>query len=127
MSTNGCLNGTYGTMYYVQDMAKAVSFYKDKLQLKPSYESEGWTEFDLGGHSLCLHGMDKHDTGKSPSQSGGVLITQVKNIRELVSQLKANGLEFTREVSEIHPGAFCTEFVDPSGNVISLYEDTSKT
>jgi len=38
-STKPTVKGAYGTMYYVKDMKKAISFYKDTLGLKPSYES----------------------------------------------------------------------------------------
>lgn len=114
------VKGCYGTMYYVADMKKSVAYYKDTLGLKPRYESEEWTEFDLGdGTALCLHPVNgkKHHTG-------GTLIMNVQDIRGTVAAMKKKGAEFEGEVKEVHPGAFAAEFKDPAGNVISLYEAT---
>lgn len=116
-------NGSYGTMYYVTDMAKSIAFYKEVYGLKTRFESNEWTEFDIGENAvLCLHGTDsKHP----PLSKGGVLITKVKNIKTLVPELEKKGVEFLRGVTEVHPGAFCADYKDPSGNVLSLYEDTN--
>lgn len=116
------VKGNYGTMYYVADMKKATDYYKNFLGLKPRFESNEWTEFDLGDNtSLCLHGMG--DT--KPLTQGGVLITKVKNIKTLVPDLKKKGMEFVMDVKEVHPGAWAADFKDPSGNVVSLFEDTN--
>lgn len=109
--------GTYGTMYYVKDMAKTVEFYKKSLKLKPAYESPEWTEFNLGGPSLCLH------LAGGPNEFvNASLIIHVEGIRQYVEDLKAAGVKVTTEVHEVHPGAFAADFRDPSGNVVGLYE-----
>lgn len=116
--------GSYGTMYYVQDMKKAKSFYQNAIGLTTRFENENWTEFDLGdGTALCLHQMKP----ESPKILGGALIVNVEKIQEKVNALKKEGVEFLREVAEVHPGAFSADFRDPSGNLISLYEDTNLT
>src|SRR5688500_6955649 len=115
------IKGTYGTMYYVKDMAKSSAYYKETLGLKPRWESPEWTEFDVNGHGLCLHSIDT--AGKVPHEQG-VLILHVKGINEMVSALKAKGVEFLKDVKEVHPGAYSVEFTDPSGNLLSLYEDS---
>ncbi len=116
--------GAYGTMYYVKDMKKATDYYKAMLGLKPRYESKEWTEFDLGDNTaLCLHGSDDE---KDLVKEGGILIAKVKNIKALVPELKQRGMEFVREINEVHPGAFCVDFKDPAGNIVSLYEDTNR-
>ncbi|MBL6853049.1 MAG: VOC family protein [Alphaproteobacteria bacterium] len=40
---------------YVADMDKAIAFYRDKLGLKLSFPSPGWSEFDTGSVTLALH------------------------------------------------------------------------
>jgi len=114
--------GNFGTMYYVADMKKAVDYYKNAVGLtKITYESPEWTQFDLGdGTSLCLH--LKGDDGKALSE-GGVLITKVKNLKELVPALKEKGVEFCQDITEVHPNAYAADFKDPDGNVVSLFED----
>jgi predicted enzyme related to lactoylglutathione lyase len=44
----------------------------------------------------------------------------------LVPELQKAGIEFQRGIHEVHPGAFSADFFDPSGNMVSLYEDTNK-
>lgn len=109
--------GTYGTMYYVKDMKKAVEFFSEKLGAKPGMQSPEWTEFPFGGHALCLHAY-KDD--KSPAANGS-LILHVEDIRAFVAHLKAK-LARVEEPREVHPGAWSADFVDPEGNHISLYQ-----
>lgn len=110
------LKGTYGTMYYVTDMAKAVEFYKTRFGMKPAYESPDWTEFNLGGPSLCLH-----KAGGSNDHANASLIIHVEGIRQYIANLKAAGVKVT-EPHEVHPGAWAADFRDPAGNVVGLYE-----
>ena len=117
------MNGTYGTMYYVKDMKKAVDYYKTIFGLKTRFESPEWTEFDVSGHGLCLHAIGK-DMKTTPS-TGGVLITKVRGIKKLYEELKNTGVEFNGPVKEVHPGAWSADFKDPSGNTLSIYEDTN--
>jgi predicted enzyme related to lactoylglutathione lyase len=116
------LKSAYGTMYYVTDMEKSVQYYKQSFGLQPRFESADWTEFEVNGHALCLHSMSHEHT----KPQNGVLISNVQDIRAVVTQLKSQGVEFLTEVESVHPGAFSVEFKDPSGNVLSLYEDTNK-
>lgn len=114
------VTGTYGTMYYVKDMGKAIQYYADQLGLKPAFESDDWAEFSVNGHSLCLH------KGDGPT-GAGVLILKVNQLEKLVGQMKSRGVEFVAPIKEVHPGAYSAEFKDPDGNVISLYENTQET
>jgi predicted enzyme related to lactoylglutathione lyase len=119
------IRGTYGTMYYVNDMAKAVTFYKDVLKLKTRFESPEWTEFDVNGQGLCLHITDPQM--KPLAAPGlGTLIVDVKGLTPMVDRMKKQGVEFLGPIKEVHPGAYSTEFKDPQGNIVSLYEDTSR-
>ncbi len=117
------IESSYGTMYYVKDMIKEKEFFKNAIGLSPRFESEEWVEFGLkDGTAICLH-------AEKPGQRyvpGGVLIVNVKNLKDKVEKLKNEGVEFFQEVHEVHPGAFSTDFKDPSGNLISLYENTNE-
>ena len=120
MSQKPVMLGTYGTMYYVRDMAKSVAFYKERFGLSGN-ESPEWSEFDLNGHAICLHAMrpgEKHS-------SEGVLITKVKGIKGVISELRSQGVEVENE-HEVYPGAFAANFRTPDGHTISLYEDTNR-
>ncbi|MCB0422903.1 MAG: VOC family protein [Bdellovibrionales bacterium] len=110
--------GTYGTMYYVNDMKKAVQYYKDNFNLTPEEESEGWTTYDFNGHRLCLHATD----ADSSSDGKGILIINVKNLEETVSELKKRGVEFVTDITNVCEGGYSADYKDPSGNVMSLFE-----
>lgn len=108
-------NKTYGTMYYVDSMPKAVAFYS-KLGLKPTYESEGWTEFSIGGHNLCLH---LKQSEKSYDKNG-VMILSADGINSLFTKMKGDGYDVFG-LHEVHPGASTFHFRDVSGNELSVY------
>ena len=113
---------TYGTMYYVRDMAKAAAWVRETLGLAARYESPEWTEFDVGGAALCLH----HTDDAAQLGRGGMLIVHVAQIRDLVARLKTRGFAVT-ELKEVHPGAWCADLRDPDGNVLSLYDNGAVT
>jgi catechol 2,3-dioxygenase-like lactoylglutathione lyase family enzyme len=123
MSEKVPFEGTYGTMYYVRDMKKSVSYFKELFGAEPLFESPEWTEFGFNGHSLCLHLANSEDTLKMGK--GGILITKVKGVHAQVERLKAKGVEFLGDVHEVYPGAYSANFTDPDGNLYSLYEDTT--
>jgi predicted enzyme related to lactoylglutathione lyase len=110
--------GTYGTMYYVTDMKKAVQYYRDMFDLKPESESDEWSSFDIGGHRICLHNLE---SGKT-SDGKGVLITNVTNLKGMVVELKKRGVEFVEDIKQVCEGGYSADFRDPSGNLVSLFE-----
>lgn len=110
------VKGTYGTMYYVKDMAKAKAFFSDALGVKPKVDSPDWVEFDFGGHALCLH-----KGGGKDAPAGGMLILKVEGLNDMVKDLKGN-LVIVSDPREVHPGAHAAEMKDRDGNTVSLYE-----
>lgn len=110
--------GSYGTMYYVRDMKKATAFYRDTIGLVPAMEDEGWTQFDLNGHALCLHPAGE----KKITQGGGVLIIEVADIRKVVNRLKEKRVEFHGDINDMGECGLCAEFQDLDGNVLSVYQ-----
>jgi predicted enzyme related to lactoylglutathione lyase len=118
MNISQAFEGAYGSMYYVNDMAKSVQYYKDMFNLAPAMESPEWTEFNLNGHTLCLHALEP---GKK-SDGKAILITKVKGLEAVVAELKNRGVEFMNEIHQVCEGGFSADFRDPSGNQISLFE-----
>jgi len=110
--------GTYGTMYYVDDMEKSVQFYNELFDLIPEEKSDAWTVYNFGGHRMCLHAVaDDHELDGS-----GILITQVTDLDGMVKELKNRGVEFVQEVTEVCENGFAADYIDPSGNIVSLFE-----
>src|SRR5436190_362616 len=70
MSLQKYFKGTYGTMYYVKDMAKSVNFYKERFGFKTRMESPDWTEIEMpNGQAICLHKAD----AKMKALPGGIM------------------------------------------------------
>jgi len=110
------VTGTYGTMYHVKDMVKAVQFFSKTFGLKPSMESAEWTEFTLGGQRLCLN-----SGGAEAAPNSGILIFQVENLKATRAALKAGGVKVS-EINEVHKGAVACDFTDPEGHTVGLYQ-----
>jgi catechol 2,3-dioxygenase-like lactoylglutathione lyase family enzyme len=107
---------TYGTLYYVDQMQEAVSFYRSKLGMAPTYESDGWTEFDIGGHRVCLH----HKESGKTYRENGVLIFNFEGVKNLFENMKRDGLNVSA-LHEVHPGHWTFHVNDNSNNELSVF------
>lgn len=45
-------------IHYVHDMKRAIAFYTGAFDVKPSFESDGWTQLDFGWVDVALHIID---------------------------------------------------------------------
>lgn len=106
----------------VKDFRKSLHFYRDLLNLTPSYPpSENWVEFKIGDLLLCLHGpwdgmpYNLNDFARSPDE----LLFRVDDIQKATDFLTAAGIE----VSEPHnpsPEIVVVEIADPDGRRIGI-------
>ncbi len=103
------------TILYVPDMAQAVAFYRDKLGLTPTYESDDWTAFDAGGHTLALHASE----AQGQTQRAGLFFV-VDDVDAAYERLKQKGVEFLTEPQDQPFGFRTVECKDPFGNVVEL-------
>lgn len=109
--------GTYGTMYYVKNVAKTAKFYREKFGFKVVYSTKWWAEIvSPKGQKICLHLLEK---GAKPS--GGVMIQNVVKMSELIAKLKKKGVKFTGEPHNVHANDYTTHYKDLDGNEISIY------
>ena len=100
---------------HVDDMARETAFYRDVLELEPSYESEWWTTFDTGACTLALHGGGKIGV---PNVRVNFDVDDLDAAR---AALRERGIE-TTDVREPAPGVRVCDLRDPEGNTISLEE-----
>jgi predicted enzyme related to lactoylglutathione lyase len=101
-------------MKFVEDMGRAVSFYRDTLGLTLRFASPEWSEFETGGTTLALHlASDTHPAGSC--QIG----FNVEDIDGFFQQKGAAGVVFTRPPTPQH-GMKLADFVDCDGAEVSV-------
>ncbi len=102
------------TINFVDDMQKAIDFYKDRLGLALRFQSPEWSEFDTGPTTLALHLA-------SPKNPAGTfqLGFAVPDIDAAYARMKAIGVEFTSPPTELH-GSRIARFRDSQGSECSV-------
>ena len=103
----------------VQDMDRAVAFYRDVLGLTVGMQSEEWTEVDAHGLMLGLNGRE----GLGAQADGGAVISfqpDGDDIDAEVERLQAAGVRFTGGISSYDWGRLAP-FKDSEGNDLQLY------
>lgn len=96
-------------IHFVEDMDRAVAFYRDRLGLTLKFASPGWTEFETGATTLALHPSSAENPPGSTHLGFGT-----PDVRDFHRRMTAAGVRFTREPEPMH-GVTLAEFVDPDG------------
>lgn len=101
----------------VEDMERALAFYRDALGLPVVMESPEWSELDANGLSIGLNGREP----RGASADGGAVVTfHADDIESEVTALQAKGVRFTGDVSSYEWGSVAP-FKDSEGNDLQLY------
>jgi predicted enzyme related to lactoylglutathione lyase len=102
----------------VNDMDRAVRFYRDTLGLDARSVGEDWSEIDANGLTIGLNAREKAISG----ESGGAVITFQPDgsIDDEVSRLREAGVNFTGEISA-HIWGRLAPFTDTEGNDLQFY------
>ncbi|KQU73010.1 glyoxalase [Aminobacter sp. DSM 101952] len=112
--------------YYVSDIDRTEAFYRDVMGLDVQrMEGDGEGEGDwliastVNGVDLIFFKMESHP-GNSP-----IIVFEIADggIDDIVSSLAGNGVTIVTPVSHA-PGGWSSEFADPDGHVISMYQST---
>jgi predicted enzyme related to lactoylglutathione lyase len=102
----------------VQDMERAVGFYRDVLGLAVKDQQEQWSEVDAGG---LMIGLNARETASSGSDGGAVISFQPDgDIESEVQRLRDAGVRFTGEISD-HEWGRIAPFKDSEGNDLQIY------
>jgi predicted enzyme related to lactoylglutathione lyase len=103
----------------VNDLQRALGFYRDTLGLTVRSEQDEWAELDAQGIRIGLNPRDS----ESPGGDGGAVIAFQPDggLEEVVSQLEGKGVEFVGGIAEFSWGRVAA-FQDPDGNSLQLYE-----
>ncbi len=111
--------------YNVQDMSRAIGFYRDQLGLNLVDENAHFSAFEVGGVRLGLHWTGGSPVPEIPrdahgAHAGATLTLLVRNAPAAYEQLLASGVQILG-FSENPWGALLV-IEDPDGNVLKLMQ-----
>ena len=113
----------YAIRIFTGDWPGLVAFYRDVLALPVKFYEQQyqWAEFDLGGASLAVEGIDPsiEENAMLMARFVGISI-QVDDIQQAYQTLSAKGVEFTQAPEKQAWGGCLAHFKDPSGNILTL-------
>jgi lactoylglutathione lyase len=99
---------------YVEDMDRAIAFYRDTLGLELKFQSPFWSEFSTGDTVLALH------PSSDDNPAGSVeLGFAVDNLGEFYARRDELGVHFTSEPKEMH-GVHIAQIRDVDGANVSV-------
>lgn len=113
--------------YFVKDVETSVKFYTEFFDFKVQQQFPAIAILSKDDLTLWLAGPISSAAQPMPDgtkpQPGGWnrFVIDVKNISEVVSKLRSQGMPFRNEILK-GPGGSQILCVDPSGNVIELFE-----
>lgn len=109
--------------FNVDDMGKAVAFYRDKVGLAVKYESADWVELDAGNVTIALRRYGSGPEGRPELGvgEGATLVFEVDDIEAARTELQGQGVEFVGGIFE-YGAVKLAAFKDLNGNVLQIYQ-----
>jgi catechol 2,3-dioxygenase-like lactoylglutathione lyase family enzyme len=106
-------------MLGVQDVARSVEFYRDKLGLKLQNQFPGFAFFDAGGVTLCA----SEPLGRVAGAVAGAteVVFAVDSVRAGYAGLQKKGIVFTHEPRNVAGTSWAANFNDPDGHRLSIF------
>ncbi len=77
-------------IHYVRDMDRAKSFYTEVFDVKPLFESSGWTTLDFGAIEVALHILPQSSDSEGVMPHAGLNL-EVDNIEEIQADIERLG------------------------------------
>ena len=100
---------------FVNDMNRAVKFYRDVLGLQLKFESPGWSEFMTGETILALHPASE----KNPAGRVELGFT-VADVEGFYRDMSSKGMLFSMPPTKQDFGGVLAQFVDSEGAHCSI-------
>ena len=105
------------TAYRVTDMARARTFYEDRIGLQmESHWEDKWVEYAVGQGTFAIQNV----MGE-PSPHGGVVAFEVDDFARTFADLKAAGVPVDLEPYE-SPVCWMAVVKDPDGNPVCIHQ-----
>ena len=111
-------------MLGVQDVTRALAFYRDKLGLTVQSAFEGFAFLDGGKVTLVLSETAARARGNAPGS--GELVFSVEDTTAAYQALRDKGVQFTHEPRAVTPTMWAANFDDPDGNHLSIFGPQTK-
>ncbi len=111
------------TSVYVDDMEKAIAFYRDVLGFGVKARPAPFiTELDHEGTALVLCQAEKPHRADYPRSAGVVIGIAVDKVAERAKELAKRKVDLIHATPQEFPGGTYVALRDPAGNVIELLE-----
>ena len=118
----------HGVRYQVADVARAVTFYVERLGFKLEHQQlPAFANVSLGSLHLLLSGPGASGSRALPDgrrqEPGGWnrVVLRVKQLPQIIAELEKSGLRLRNKLEE-GPGGRQIQLEDPDGNPIELFE-----
>ena len=122
------IKGVHGVRYQVTDVARAVTFYTERLGFTLGRQQlPAFANVSLGNVSILLSGPGASGSrpmpGGQPQEPGGWnrVVLRVADLPAFIAELAGAGVRFRNEM-ETGPGGRQIQVEDPDGNPIELFE-----
>ena len=124
------IHAVHGFRYQVEDVARAVAFYTQRLGFTLKHQQlPAFANVSLGVADLLLSGPGASGSRPMPDGShqapGGWnrVVLKVADLPGCIAALKQAGVTFRNEM-EVGPGGRQIQIEDPDGNPLELFEPT---
>ncbi len=108
--------------YAVSDVQEASEFYQKMLGLQLQFiDGNQWAQFKVNGETFALGGPEEVP---SVAKAGAVVTFEVENLSDAKERLKENNVEVS-EVRDMGSHGKTCWFLDPSDNVVQLFESST--
>jgi predicted enzyme related to lactoylglutathione lyase len=106
------------TMFYSSQPEELRAFIRDKLSFPFTDVGDGWLVFDLPEADMGCHPAGAEDGQQSGTHYVSFYCDDIENT---VTELKARGVQFTDEISDVGYG-LATHFKMPGDFEVQLYQ-----
>ena len=124
----GFVKGFHGVRYQVSDVARAVTFYTERLGFKlETQKLPAFANVSLGALQILLSGPGASGSRALPDgrrqEPGGWnrVVLHVEDLPGFIEVLSKAGLRFRNQM-EVGPAGKQIQLEDPDGNPIELFE-----
>lgn len=126
--SSGTVNRINVVFVYAKDLGRLRYFYEQVFGLsKPVIDAKWWVEYEVGnGSHLALHQADAMRFEEVSRRNGTVKFSfDVSGMYHFIDKIKELGGKVHYE-PRLEYGFYLSEFEDPEGNVLRLYEKVKK-